>query len=60
MASRRGLPEEIYSDNGPSFKAADKELKTLLTALEPERIEELAANKGAARHFSPPLAPHFG
>ena len=30
MVNRRGLPEEMYSDNGTNFKAADKELKDLI------------------------------
>ena len=30
MTSRRGLPEEIYSDNGTYFKGADNELKSLV------------------------------
>ena len=30
MASRRGLMEEMYSDNGTNFRAADKELKSLI------------------------------
>ena len=35
MASRRGLPKEVYSDNETNLKAADKELKQLITAIEP-------------------------
>ena len=30
MASRRGLPEDIYSDNDTNFKGADNELKLLV------------------------------
>ena len=60
MTSRRGLPEEMYSDNGTNLKAADKELKSLLSQLDPERIKESVANKGIVWHFNPPLAPHFG
>ena len=29
MTSRRGLPDEIYSDNGTNFKESDNELKSL-------------------------------
>ena len=60
MASRRGLPDEVYSDNGTNLKAADKELKQLLSQLEPGKINESLANKGVAWYFNPPLAPHFG
>ncbi|MCG8034838.1 MAG: DUF1759 domain-containing protein, partial [Candidatus Thiodiazotropha taylori] len=60
MASRRGLPEEIFSDNGTNFKGADAELKSLVRELDPNRINQSTANKGVAWHFNPPLAPHFG
>ena len=30
MISRRGLMEEMYSDNGTNFRAADKELKSMI------------------------------
>ena len=45
MASRRGLPEEMYSDNGTDFKGADKELKSLLSQLVTDKIKESSANK---------------
>ena len=60
MASRRGFPNEMYSDNGTNLKAADKELKQLITAIEPEKIQESVANKGVTWLFNPPAAPHFG
>ena len=60
MASRRGFPNEMYSDNGTNLKAADKELKQLITAIEPEKIQESVANKGVTWYFNPPAAPHFG
>ena len=34
MASRRGLPEETFSDNGTNFKGTDAELKSLVMKLE--------------------------
>ena len=60
MASRRGLPEEMYSDNSTNFKGADAELKSLLRELYENKIYQSIANKGFTWHFNPPLAPHFG
>ena len=60
MTSRRGLPEEMFSDNGTNFKGADRELKTLLSELDETKINVSVANKGVNGHFYPPLAPHFG
>ena len=60
MASHRGLPEEMYSDNGTNFKGADAELKLLVRELDENKIYQSIANKGVTWHFNPPLAPHFG
>ena len=60
MASRRGLPNEIYSDNGTNFKGADNELKALVTQLDEDKIKQSTANKGIIGNFNPPMAPHFG
>ena len=40
MASRRGLPNEIYSDNGTNFKGAENELKALVTQLDEDKIKQ--------------------
>ena len=60
MASRRGLPEEMFSDNGTNFKGADAELKSLVRQLDDSRIKQSISNKGISWHFNPPSAPHFG
>ena len=60
MASRRGLPEEMFSDNGTNFKGADAELKSLVNELDEDKITLSTANRGVVWHFNPPLAPHFG
>ena len=60
MASRRGVPEEMFSDNGTNFKGADAELKSLVRELDENKINQSIANKGIIWHFNPPLAPHFG
>ena len=46
MANHRGLPVEVFSDNGTSFKSADKELKSLLDHLDRDKIGDSVANKG--------------
>ena len=43
MASRRGLPEDIFSDNGTNFKGADAELRSLILKLDDERIKQSIA-----------------
>lgn len=60
MASRRGLPDEVISDNGSNFIGAERELKELVEKLDQEKIKKSAANKGIKWYFNPPLAPHFG
>ena len=46
MAIRRGVPEEMFSDNGTNFKGANKEQRSLVSQLEEDKIKEYAANKG--------------
>ena len=60
LASRRGLADEVYSDNGTNFIGADRELQALLVQVESHKIEQSLANKGIKWHFNPPLAPNFG
>ena len=59
MASRRGVPEEMYSDNGTNFKGADNELRLLIAQLDNEKVKETIANKGVTWHFNPPVCPTF-
>ena len=60
MASRRGLPEEMFSDSGTNFKGAGRGLKMLLSEQDESKINAAVAKKGVKWHFNPPLAPHFG
>ena len=46
MACRRGLPDEVFSDNGTNFKGVDKELKSLVEQLDRNTIEDSTANSG--------------
>ena len=60
MASRRGEPEELFSDISTNFKGGDAELKSLVKELDENQIKQSSANKGITWNFNPPLAPHFG
>ena len=62
FSSRRGLPQELWSDNVTTFHGADAELRALLqeACLEwPEIAIQLAA-QGISWRFISPSAPHFG
>lgn len=56
--SRRGLPRQIYCDNGGNFVAASKELKEFFKA-NSNSICDYAAREGVEFYFSPVYAPHF-
>ena len=60
MASRRGLPEEMISDNGTNVVGANRELQELVEKLDKNKIASSTANRGVKWYFNPPLAPHFG
>ena len=60
MVNRRGLPQEMLSDNGGNFVGANKELRKLLMDLDKNKIISSTANQGIKWHYNPPLAPHFG
>ena len=46
MTSRRGVTEEMFSDNRTNFKGAYKELKSLVSQLDEDRIKQPIVNKG--------------
>ncbi|XP_071114954.1 uncharacterized protein [Haliotis cracherodii] len=60
MASRRGLPKEILSDNGTNFVGATNELKQLVAKLDTDTVKSSLANRGVIWKFNPPHAPNFG
>lgn len=64
FVGRRGVPMEIYTDNGSNFLGAKRmlhEYYSILTSDESEiKIKEFARNKGIKWHLIPPLSPHFG
>ena len=61
MCNRRGVPEEMISDNGTNFVGANQELRELRNKLlQNGKLKESIRNKGIKWNFNPPLAPHFG
>ena len=60
MTGRRGLPEEVISDNGSNFISGNRELQELVQQLDDKKIHSSLANRGVKWNFNPPLAPHFG
>lgn len=57
--SRRGLSEEIFSDNGTNFHGANNEFKKILKEIEP-KLQEHLTQRSIKWRFSCPLAPHAG
>lgn len=61
FVSRRGLPSDMYSDNGTNFHGADRELNlTFKRLVSDPQIRNVIANDHVKWHFIPPSAPHFG
>lgn len=60
---RRGMPHDIFSDNGTNFVGADKCLQTNADQFK-QSIEEnvipALAGIGTQWHFIPPSSPNFG
>ena len=59
MVNRRGLPEEMISDNGSNFVGAERELRELVSQLDQDKIVKSVANKGVKWNFNPPSGPSF-
>jgi hypothetical protein len=59
--ARRGLCNNIYSDNGTNSVGAEKELKKIIAEEESTKhISNFAAQQGINFHFIPPSSPHMG
>lgn len=54
---RRGMPTEIYSDNGTNFRGAEAELRKILQNISKEAQSRFAS---ISWKFNPPAAPHMG
>ena len=61
MSDRRGMPEEMISDNGTNFVGANEELCELTKKMTKDsKVNESLVNQGVKWTFNPPHAPHFG
>lgn len=64
FTGRRGICEEVYSDNGTNFIGARRELnelhKLLLKTANNNLISESLAMDGTKWSLMPPSSPHFG
>ena len=57
---RRGVPQEIRSDNGTNFTSADKELRQAIGKWNQQMIKEFLQQKEILWVFNPPTASHMG
>nr|XP_044248645.1 uncharacterized protein LOC108069676 [Drosophila takahashii] len=57
--ARRGLPHEIYSDNGTNFRGADSFLQEV-QFIDESKMHHHLAQLGIEWKFNPPAAPHMG
>lgn len=64
FVGRRGLPKDIYSDNGTNFVGAKNELAELYAFVKNKNIQNdlqnIAAKEGIKWYFIPPRSPHMG
>lgn len=61
--SRRGIPNEMFSDRGTNFIGTANELPQLWyqeTSPESQLIQQACTNHGITWHFNPARASHFG
>lgn len=61
FCARRGLPNQLWSDNGTNFVGADRQLKELLaSATFNSEVNQHLNNLGIQWNFITPSAPHMG
>ena len=60
FVSRRGAPNELFSDNGTNFRGAEVEVKQMLQNWNQAKILDRLREKGIQWHFSAPNASHTG
>lgn len=61
FCARRGLPNQLWSDNGTNFVGADRQLKELLaSAAFNSEVDQYLNSLGIQWNFITPSAPHMG
>ncbi|XP_070851560.1 uncharacterized protein [Drosophila suzukii] len=63
FTGRRGMVQDLYSDNGTNFVGADSQLKGLVKQFRDDYETLIAPKWSQLRltwHFSPPQSPNFG
>lgn len=60
FVSRRGMPKEIYNDNGTKFTGAERELREALERLDQTKVYNRLRIDNFQWSFNPPEASHQG
>lgn len=58
--SRRGNPEQMFSDNGTNLRGAATELNRCIQNMDQDVIVSTLANRNIKWSFIPPYSPNFG
>ena len=60
FAARRGVPSDLWSDNGTNFIASEKELRQNVSAWNQQILSDALVKKRIHWNSNPPSAPHHG
>jgi len=58
--ARRGHPLQFLSDNGTNLRAAEKELRESLAAIQFDDLAQEFTSESTSWKFNPPASPHMG
>jgi transposase InsO family protein len=60
MATRRGWPQKLYSDNGTNLRGTESELKRSFAEINKSDFEHELTYFGVEWSFITPASPHMG